>query len=227
MAKIIDLRGTGGQMILIGSAFALPTSNTTVFTANTPIVAGSMRYNPDANRIEFIGKDAESWNGISSDGGTYAPISHTHPSTDIVNFVEVVQDLLSTTLVAGDGIDIAYNDPTGALTLTITATPSLGTISVETGTSYAFVLGDDYVEFSNAGAITATVPANATVAFPIGTVLTIEQSGAGAVTLVPATDVTINVAPTHTLVTNGQYAVIQIKKKSANTWIAFGNLVTA
>jgi hypothetical protein len=65
MAKIIDVRGSGGQLVVIGGALALPTANTTVFTANVPIVAGSIRFNPDLNRVEYIGVEAEVWSDIA------------------------------------------------------------------------------------------------------------------------------------------------------------------
>jgi hypothetical protein len=66
MAKIIDVRGSGGQLVLIGNALALPNSDTTTFENNTPVVAGSIRFNPTLNRIEYIGTDAEAWVPISS-----------------------------------------------------------------------------------------------------------------------------------------------------------------
>jgi hypothetical protein len=73
MAKIIDVRGSGGQLVVLGDAMALPTSNAATFTANTPIVAGSIRFNPTLNRIEYVGANAESWvdlTGMSSGGVT-------------------------------------------------------------------------------------------------------------------------------------------------------------
>ena len=57
--------------------------------------------------------------------------------------------------------------------------------------------------------------------WPIGKVITVSQMGAGAVTVTPATGVTVNTKLT-SLVTGGQYSIGQLKKVAANTWLAFG-----
>ena len=57
-------------------------------------------------------------------------------------------------------------------------------INAQTGTSYTFVIGDagNVVTFSNAAAVTVTIPQNSSVAFPIGTQIDGWQAGAGQVT---------------------------------------------
>lgn len=57
--------------------------------------------------------------------------------------------------------------------------------------------------------------------WPIGTVLTVEQVGAGATTVSGATGVTINTALS-SLVTKGQNSVGQLIKTGTNTWNAVG-----
>lgn len=42
--------------------------------------------------------------------GNYAPISHTHPHTDITDWLEAVQDSMAATLSAGNNIEITYYD---------------------------------------------------------------------------------------------------------------------
>lgn len=49
-----------------------------------------------------------------------------------------------------------------------------------------------YIRSTAASAITCTVPTNASVAFPIKTVITIRQAAAGQVTCTPASGVTLN-----------------------------------
>jgi hypothetical protein len=60
------------------------------------------------------------------------------------------------------------------------------TINTQTGTSYVLLLTDagTYVRMTNAAANTVEVPANADVAFEIGTEIIIRQAGAGKTTLV-------------------------------------------
>lgn len=97
------------------------------------------------------------------------------------------------------------------------------TINAKTA-SYTLVLGDagDIIEISNAGAVTLTVPANASVAFPIGTMITVIQTGAGQITVTPAATVTINGNPG--LKTNGQWAAATLIKRATNTWVLIGNI---
>lgn len=97
----------------------------------------------------------------------------------------------------------------------------------QTGTTYSLVLTDagKHVGLSNAAAITLTVPTNASVAFPVGTTILLEQVGAGQVTITPAGGVTIHSAGGK-LKTSAQYAVASLVKRDTNTWLAFGNLST-
>lgn len=97
--------------------------------------------------------------------------------------------------------------------------------NAQTGTTYTLALGDvaEIVTLTNASAITLTVPANATVAFPIGTQIVIAQLGAGQVTVSPAGGVTLN-SYNSALKLTGQYAVATLVKRDTNTWLVFGNL---
>jgi hypothetical protein len=76
-------------------------------------------------------------------------------------------------------------------------------------------------------AITATVPTNATVAFPLGTTLSVVRWGAAAVTVAAAGGVTINKAASKTFALNEQYAVAQLWKQATDTWLLFGSLTDA
>lgn len=68
------------------------------------------------------------------------------------------------------------------------------TQNAQTGTSYTPVLADQYqviITRSNASASTLTIPTNASVDFPVGTVITVLNKGAGAVTISGAGGVTV------------------------------------
>lgn len=90
--------------------------------------------------------------------------------------------------------------------------------------SYTLVLGDadKIVEMEVASANTLTVPNNDTVAYPVGTEITILQTGAGQTTLTPASGVTINATPGLKL--RAQWASATIIKRSTNVWVAIGDL---
>ena len=100
---------------------------------------------------------------------------------------------------------------------------------VQFAVSYAPTLAQAnyYFQSTSATPVNFTVPNNATIAYPVGTSLTIEQTGVGAVTILAAAGVTVNKAATHTAVSNGQYSVVQLKKVAVNTWTLYGNLVPA
>lgn len=79
---------------------------------------------------------------------------------------------------------------------------------------------------TNGGGCAVSIPTNATVAFPVGTMLTYEQAAAGALTF-GGSGVTINVAATHLKATVDQHAVVQLVKVATDTWTIFGNLEAA
>jgi hypothetical protein len=96
----------------------------------------------------------------------------------------------------------------------------------QTGTTYTLALTDSgsRVSLTNASAITLTVPASGTVAFPAETEIYVRQGGAGQVTISPAGGVTINSYLSATKIA-GQYAYATLKLSStANTWDLFGNI---
>ena len=92
------------------------------------------------------------------------------------------------------------------------------------GASYTLVLADKdkLVEISNASANTLTVPLNSSVAFPIGTQITILQTGAGATTIAATGGVTVNATPG--LILRAQWSSVTLIKRAENTWVALGDL---
>lgn len=97
-------------------------------------------------------------------------------------------------------------------------------VTTDTGTTYTFVLADanGYKRHTNAGAITVTVPANSTVAYPIGTQLSGIQGGAGQVTFVGAGGVTINTPETLKLRKNK--STYSLTKVGTDEWDLAGDL---
>lgn len=131
-------------------------------------------------------------------------------------------------ITLGTGLSL---DGAGNLTATSSYTDAQARAAVysaptsQTGTSYTAVLADanTYIRFSNAGAITFTIPPNSSVAFPIGTVIEMEQAGAGALSVAAGAGVTIN-SRSSDLTLAGQYAVAFVKKVATDTWTMNGDL---
>ena len=91
--------------------------------------------------------------------------------------------------------------------------------------SYTLVLADSgkMVEMSVATANTLTVPPNSSVAFPVGTTLTVLQTAAGQCTLTAGAGVTVNGTPGLKL--RGQWSSATLIKRATDTWVALGDLV--
>jgi hypothetical protein len=100
------------------------------------------------------------------------------------------------------------------------------TLNDQTGTSYTPVLTDQYqvlVTRSNAGASTLTIPTNASVAFPVGTVITVLNKGAGAVTISGSGGVTVaSAGATSASPVLNQYKSAALMQVAANSWYVVG-----
>ena len=91
--------------------------------------------------------------------------------------------------------------------------------------SYTLVLADKnkLVEMGVGSGNTLTVPPNSSVAFPVGSTITILQTGAGQCTLTAGAGVTVNGTPGLKLRT--QWSSATIIKRATDTWVALGDLV--
>ena len=95
--------------------------------------------------------------------------------------------------------------------------------------SYTLVLDDNgkMIEMNSASANTVTIPLNSSVAFPIGTQITVLQTGVGqtVITSPPGGGpggVVINGTPGLSL--RAQWSSVVLIKRATNTWVALGDL---
>ena len=153
-----------------------------------------------------------------------------------VNTIKLAASLTLTTPALGvaTATSIAVSGNVSIGTVTGLSTPTNGILvqgnavyHIETSAqiaNYTLVLADDgkIVELSNSSAVTLTVPLNSTVAFPIGTQITILQTGAGQVTIQPTSGVTINANPGFKL--RAQWTAGTLIKRATNTWVLLGDL---
>lgn len=103
--------------------------------------------------------------------------------------------------------------------------PRTASIIADTGTTYTPVLTDagDIVTLSDAAATTLTLPRDSDVAFPVGTVITFVQIGAGQVTATAGTGVTLR-SPGPTNKFRAQWSSVSAMKIAADTWLIAGDL---
>ena len=144
-------------------------------------------------------------------------------STTVEGVIEIATDAEFTT--GTDTARAVTADQVASVTQTmtnktLTDAKIVGAINAQTGTSYTLVLTDasKTVTMSNASANTLTVPPNASVAFPTGTRLMVQQLGAGATTIAAGAGVTINAPTTVTLAIDETYESRGLLKTDTNTW---------
>lgn len=90
--------------------------------------------------------------------------------------------------------------------------------------SYTLVLGDDgkLIIMNVGSANNLTVPLNATVAYPTGTQIAVQQLGAGQTTIVATGGVTLQATPG--LKISAQYGIATLIKTGTDTWAVSGAL---
>lgn len=115
---------------------------------------------------------------------------------------------------------------TAGSTATILGLVNNQPVNPQTNTSYTFVIGDfnGIVTMNNAASNTATVPPNSSVAFSVGTTLTVEQLGAGVTTVAPGSGVSFcslqygcSTSQGYSLA--GINDLFQLKQTATNVWL--------
>lgn len=86
---------------------------------------------------------------------------------------------------------------------------------------------DSMIEVSHTGgtAVDITIPANSSVAYPVGTSIDILRTNTGKVRIVGAAGVTVNATPGAFL--RDQWSAATLFKRATDTWVLIGDLATA
>lgn len=152
-------------------------------------------------------------------------------STAELNVLDGIPGTLTATeLGYVDGVTSSIQTQLDTLTSNVALKAPLNpSTNVQTSTPYTLVLSDasKYIEMNNANPNVVTVPHNDTVAFPIGTEITIIQTGAGATTINAAANVTVNyysITTSATPIIKAQWSAATLIKRGTNTWVLIGNL---
>jgi len=102
-------------------------------------------------------------------------------------------------------------------------------VNAQTGTTYTLVIGDapqascyqGIVTMNNASANTLTIPANGSVAFPVGTIISVIQLGAGQTTIAITTDTLNNPS---SVTARARYSTLVLQKVATTTWVLGGDM---
>lgn len=169
-----------------------------------------------------------SLSGIPS---TFAPSAHTHSATDInAGTLGVARGgtglstLTSGSYMRGNGTGNVSMRTPAQVKSDIDAMDKHFVVNNQTGASYTLALADDgaLVTRNNSSANTLTIPTNASVAFPVGTVINFVQIGAGVTTVVAASGVTVNGVSAGSAAVTKRYSVGSLVKTATNSWILSG-----
>jgi hypothetical protein len=83
------------------------------------------------------------------------------------------------------------------------------------------------LELGGASAWTVTIPDDATVSFPVGTVVNVTQSGTGTVTIQGDTGVSLNGVSAGSTDIDGQWSGVSLYKRAADSWVIQGSITGA
>jgi hypothetical protein len=242
-ASVVSANGFGGTV-----AAATTTPAITITTS----VSGLLKGNGTAVSAATVGTDYQAPISLTTTGSTGAATLISNvlniPNYSVAGTVTSVATGTGLTggPITGSGtiaIDSTVVTLAGTQTLTnktVTALASASTVQDSSGTSYAFgyrtmpqsantsgtlVLSDSAKHYYITSGV--TVPLNATVAFDVGTVITIVSNNT-ALTITPASGVTLQLANsasagTRSLASNG---IATMLKVAVNTWYISGTGVT-
>jgi len=104
------------------------------------------------------------------------------------------------------------------------------TVNSDQTADYTAVIGDAYqtlVPMNKATAIAFKIPTNASVAFPVGTVITVLNKGVGTCTIsavTPATTTILTGGTTAASPTLAQYKTAACIKTATDTWYVVGSI---
>lgn len=126
---------------------------------------------------------------------------HDHVAGDITDFYDAVVNVLNLATIEA-------NRPT---------------VTTQAGTAYTLTAEDEtsIIRFTSDSAVTVTVPANATLALPVGYIVHLHQEGDGTVTVAGAGGVTVNAGSS--LASRNQYSALSLFKLATDTWVLVGD----
>jgi hypothetical protein len=166
-----------------------------------------------------------STNGTGTLSWATAGLSLTDNTSDAAShFVTLTTATSDTTITAvrRSSSKLTFQPSTGTLTVTQLTVAGLATsLEVENvqTSSYTCVLSDagKVVTMDNTGSATITIPPNSSVAFPIGTTISIARVNTGSVALTAGSGVTL----TGNTASGAMYASEELmcRKRSTDTWL--------
>lgn len=182
-------------------------------TNATAITAAQSR--ADDHDVRHIRGGADELDGDLVDVD-FVPTNYTRTTDGVATHVEHLRSHLG-------GVDLQF--ATVAASLALLAPLLLPLRAAYTAASNTLALSDASkgIPLDRATAISATVPPNSSVAFPVGTLMNVFQYGAGAASIVAGAGVTIR-SLNNSVTISGRYAMVTLIKLATDEWLLVGTL---
>jgi hypothetical protein len=179
--------------------------------ANTVDLGLVVAYNDGSAKHSGIVRDvsSDSWKlfkGVTSEPTT--TVDFTQGSLDDL----AVKNLTAASVVYPDGTQTKEGVPSRTPIIQKSGSYTLSSLTER----------DSLIEVSSGSATTITIPAEASVNYPVGTSIDILQTSTGQVTIAGAAGVTVNATPGLKLRT--QWSSASLLKRAADTWVVMGDL---
>jgi hypothetical protein len=153
------------------------------------------------------------FDGVTTEPATTVDFTQGSLDTLAVGALEAANVITATSGVAfSDGTQTKEGIPSQTTIISKSASYTLSSLTER----------DDLIEVDSASATTITIPANSSVAYPVGTSIDILQVGSGQVTIAGDTGVTVNATPGLKL--RAQWSSATLFKRATDTWVVFGDL---
>lgn len=228
-----DISGEGLEVTTVTADTITVASTVTDTYVSGGTLRGKSHANPDlgwaAGRYDVVNGSGYAHAGIFRDAtdGTFKFFDGYTPEPDESVFIDTAHTSFALADLAVDNLDANTVTANGLVlsdgTQVKVGVPSITPIAEQT-TSYTLsstAERDTIVEVNSSSATTVTIPADAAVAFPVGTTLDIIQTGTGQVTIAGDTGVTVNATPGLKL--RAQWSSVTLLKRAANSWLVFGD----
>ena len=122
-----------------------------------------------------------------------------------------------------DAGDLALVDDAGEVVTFLTEAPNPTTVAINTQAANYTTVADDAGKIIRVtAAADITIPAEASVNYPVGTVIGVRSATGSTVTVVEDAGVTVNIEAGLDLDLSGQYAEVSLHKVGADAWEAVG-----
>lgn len=160
---------------------------------------------------------------VKTVAGTGVIVQQTGTAHLYCDGTNIVSATSAATIVVGSIVGTSYDAGVIGATTPVQAQGYRPTNS-QVGTSYTLVLTDSgqLITLNNSSPVTLTIPANASVAFPVNTEIDLASLGSGVVTLSITSDTLLSKGNKVTL--TGQYSAGTLKKIATTTWLLVGDL---